>query len=150
MNNTCGITTDIFIQNWFSQIENSSRGEFYGIFKREFKLESYLLNLSPYEREVLTKFRCCNLKLPIETGRWENIPRENRLCQLCNLQNIGNEYHYLFECTYVNIERLRLKYVPAYYRNNPNIHKMKGNIAICNINHLKKLSIFLRKLIIYI
>ena len=79
---------DIFIQNWFSQIENSSRGEFYGIFKREFKLESYLLNLSPYEREVLTKFRCCNLKLPIETGRWENIPRENRLCQLCNLQNI--------------------------------------------------------------
>ena len=141
---------DIFIQNWFSQIENSSRGEFYGIFKREFKLESYLLNLSPYEREVLTKFRCCNLKLPIETGRWENIPRENSLCQLCNLQNIGNEYHYLFECTNVNIERLRLKYVPAYYRNNPNIHKMKGMIAICNINLLKKLSIFLRKLIIYI
>ena len=141
---------DIFIQNWFSQIENSSRGEFYGIFKREFKLESYLLNLSPYEREVLNKLRCCNLKLPIETGRWENIPRENRLCQLCNLQNIGNEYHYLFECTNVNIERLRLKYVPAYYRNNPNIHKMKGMIAICNINLLKKLSIFLRKLIIYI
>ena len=98
--------------------------------------------MSPYEREVLTKFRCCNLKLPIETGRWENIPRENRLCQLCNLQNIGNEYHYLFECTNVNIERLRLKSVPAYYRNNPNIHKMKGMIAILNINLLKKLSIF--------
>ena len=83
-------------------------------------------------------------------GRWENIPRENRLCQLCNLQNIGNEYHYLFECTHINIERLSLKYVPAYYRNNPNIHKMKGMIAICNINLLKKLSIFFRKLIIYI
>ena len=104
---------DIFIKNWFSQLENSSQGEFYGIFKRECKLESYLLNLSPYEREVLTKFRC-NLKLPIETGRWENNPRENRLCQLCNLQNIGNEYHYVFECINVNIEILRLKYVPAY------------------------------------
>ena len=54
---------DIFIQNWFSQIENSSRCEFYGIFKREFKLESHLLNLSPYEREVLTKFRCYRYKL---------------------------------------------------------------------------------------
>ena len=112
---------DIFIQNWFSQIENSSRCEFYGVFKREFKLESYLLNLSPYEREVLTKSRCCNLKLPIETGRWESIPRDNRLCQLCNLQNIGNEYNYLFECNTV---------------------KMKGMISICNINLMKKFSFF--------
>jgi hypothetical protein len=24
--------TDKYIQNWFNQIENSSRGEFYGIF----------------------------------------------------------------------------------------------------------------------
>ena len=31
-------------------------------------LESYLLDLSPYERDVLTKFRCCNLNLPTETG----------------------------------------------------------------------------------
>jgi hypothetical protein len=26
--------TDQYIQNWFNQIENSSRGEFYGIFKK--------------------------------------------------------------------------------------------------------------------
>jgi hypothetical protein len=30
--------TDQYIQNWFNQIENSSRGEFYGIFKNEFNL----------------------------------------------------------------------------------------------------------------
>ena len=130
-----------------NEIENSSQGDFYGVFKRVFKLESYLLNLSPYEREVVTKLRCCNLNLPIETGRWENIPRENRLCQLCNLQNIGNEYHYLFECTNVDFERLRLKFVPAYYRKNPNIHKMKGMIAISNINLLKRLSVFCESLL---
>ena len=28
-------------------------------------------------------FRTCNTKLPIETGRWNNIVRENRLCQQC-------------------------------------------------------------------
>ena len=31
--------TDQYIQNWFNQIENSSRGEFYGIVKNEFNLE---------------------------------------------------------------------------------------------------------------
>jgi hypothetical protein len=37
--------TDQYIQNWFNQIENSSRGEFYGIFKNEFNLDKYLLKL---------------------------------------------------------------------------------------------------------
>jgi hypothetical protein len=40
--------TDQYIQNWFNQIENSSRGEFYGIFKNEFNLENYLLKLHIY------------------------------------------------------------------------------------------------------
>jgi hypothetical protein len=34
---------DQYIQHWFQQINSSSRGEFYGIFKTEFKLESYLI-----------------------------------------------------------------------------------------------------------
>ena len=80
---------------------------------------------------------------------WEWIVVRSKVS---DLQNIGNEYHYLFECPNVNIDslRLRLKYVPAYYRNNLNIHNMKCFIAICYINLLKKLSVFLRKLIIYI
>jgi hypothetical protein len=59
--------TDQYIQNWFNQIENSSRGEFYGIFKNEFNLDKYLLKLLPHERNMKTKFRCNNIKLPIET-----------------------------------------------------------------------------------
>jgi hypothetical protein len=34
--------TDQYIQNCFNQIENSSRGEFYGIFKNEFNLEKII------------------------------------------------------------------------------------------------------------
>jgi hypothetical protein len=48
--------TDQYIQNWFNQIENSSRGEFYGKFKNEFNLEKYLLKLLPHERNMITKF----------------------------------------------------------------------------------------------
>jgi hypothetical protein len=40
------------------------------------------LKLLPHERNMITKFRCNNIKLPIETGRWSNIPREERICHL--------------------------------------------------------------------
>jgi hypothetical protein len=34
---------DQYIQHWLQQINSSSRGEFYGIFKTEFKLEPHLI-----------------------------------------------------------------------------------------------------------
>ena len=37
--------------------------------------------------------------LPIETGRWQNLDREKRYCNLCNCSKLGDEYHYIFECT---------------------------------------------------
>jgi hypothetical protein len=36
---------DQFIQKWFSDVMNSSRGEFYSIFKKKIELEKYLLRL---------------------------------------------------------------------------------------------------------
>ena len=39
---------DQFIQVWFSDIENSSRGQFYAIFKTEFCYENYLSTLSEF------------------------------------------------------------------------------------------------------
>jgi hypothetical protein len=65
---------------WYNLIATSSRGNLYG----QFKLENYLLKLSPNERALITKLRCCNLKIPVETGRWVNIPREERICHLCS------------------------------------------------------------------
>jgi hypothetical protein len=43
------------------------------LFKNEFQLESYLLKLTQGERINITKFRCSNIKFPIETGRWAGI-----------------------------------------------------------------------------
>ena len=98
---------DQFIQHWFSQINNTSRGEFYSLFKNEFQLESYLLKLTQGERINITKFRCSNIKFPIETGRWAGIPKENRTCDLCK-SGIGNEFHFLFKCEHPEIKELRL------------------------------------------
>jgi hypothetical protein len=69
-----------FTQQWFTDIENSSRGEFYSIFKFEFGFEKYLSKLSVKNRINLSKFRSSNMKFPIETGRWQNIARNDRMC----------------------------------------------------------------------
>ena len=76
---------DQYIQKWFSDINNSSRGEYYSKFKTEFKLENYLLRLNAVYRNYIYKLRTSNIKFPIETGRWVGIPRDERLCNPCNL-----------------------------------------------------------------
>ena len=55
---------------------------------------------------------CCNIKLPIETERWSNTPREEHICHLCHV-GLGTEYHFLFECTTGDVQRHR--FIPIYY-----------------------------------
>jgi hypothetical protein len=38
--------TDQFVSSWYNDIENSSRGQFYGSFKKDFGLENYLVRLN--------------------------------------------------------------------------------------------------------
>jgi hypothetical protein len=44
----------------------------------ECKYEEYLNILEIKYAILLCRFRTTNNKFPIETGRWQNIPRENR------------------------------------------------------------------------
>jgi hypothetical protein len=44
----------------------------------------------------------------VEKGRWSNIPRENRYCELCQKNQIRDEYHYIFECTNLSEKRTSL------------------------------------------
>ena len=37
--------------------------------------------------------------LEIESGRYKNITREERICKYCNLSEIGDEYHFFLKCT---------------------------------------------------
>ena len=44
------------------------------------------------------KLRISSHKLKIETGRYENIPRDEMLCSLCNCNRIEDETHFLLDC----------------------------------------------------
>ena len=47
-------------------------------------------------RQLFTKFR---VSLEIESGRYKNITREERICKNCNLNEIGDEYYFFLKCT---------------------------------------------------
>jgi hypothetical protein len=45
--------------------------------------------------QLLTKIRSGTLKLNVETGRYQNIVRENRTCISCNMNVLEDEYHFI-------------------------------------------------------
>jgi hypothetical protein len=73
-------------------------------------MEPYLTRLTEVHRNFIIKLRVNNIKIPIETSRWRNINREDRICQKCSLTLIGDEFHYLFVCNCHDILELRNKY----------------------------------------
>ena len=68
-------------------------------FKTEYKAEPYLFLIkNPTIRRTFTQFRISNHKLQIEYGRYQNIPREERTCKLCNSGEVEDEFHLSFSC----------------------------------------------------
>ena len=55
-------------------------------------------------RKVLSKFRCSDHTLSIEVGRHKGLEVEQRLCKMCQLNLVEDEFHFLAICpAYDNI-----------------------------------------------
>ena len=94
---------DCDIQEWTASKFNISKLRYYNMYKTVFEIEPYLLSkMSRKHKKVLAKFRMANHVLEIEKGRHNNVPIEDRLCQICGIMSnriaIECEYHVLFEC----------------------------------------------------
>ena len=73
--------------------------------KFDIQQEDYLSSVPLEKRRWLTKFHGSNSDLRIETGRWQNIPRQARVCNMCNNGNVEDEFHALVQCQAYNKER---------------------------------------------
>ena len=59
----------------------------------------------------MSKFRLSNHKLPIEKLRYDNVKREDRLCEICNLNTVGSENHYMLCCQNNKIRTIRENFI---------------------------------------
>ena len=119
----------------------SSKGKNYNVYKDSIQLEPYILAL-PYKLYInMIRFRTGNHKLPIEIGRWNNVDIDDRKCNLCTSNLIGNEFHYLLQCLYFKQDRLIM--IPACYWERPNILKYRNILCSNNETCLVNLSKFM-------
>ena len=135
---------DMFHQQWHSNISEMSSCTLYRMFKSECKLEKYLLNLNKPEQINLCKFRCRDTKLPVVVlgYSFQNIAYSDRLCTLCNLNEVGDEYHYIMKCSF--FQNSRERYINNDIWRNPDYYKFSSLFKSNDMGILRNLARFVK------
>jgi len=92
----------------------SSMLTLYHHFKDRFEYENYL-DIVPFDiRYSLLRLRVSSHSLRIQTERYGNdrLPRNERICVYCDLNDIDDELHLLLKCPCLN--NLRQTFIPRY------------------------------------
>ena len=135
---------DIFMQDWHSRLENSTRSRFF-IHIANFQYQTYLDKVSVVKyRKSLSQLRLSSHRLEIEIGRWakpNKIPLDDRKCKLCN--SLEDECHFVLECPLY--AALRKQLIDKYFWKRPSMLKLVELFTTENVKILKKLSIFVEK-----
>ena len=67
-------------------------------------LEDYLIHTNDLNnRFSISKLRLSSHKLRIETGRYDKLEVEKRLCENC--KQVDDEFHFIIDCSLYNNER---------------------------------------------
>ena len=87
------------VERWEQDIHSQSKLRFYRLFKNVYEVEKYVsINLTISQRSILSQLRYGILPLKVETGRYSNMPVEDRICQFCETNEVETELHFLFDC----------------------------------------------------
>jgi hypothetical protein len=75
-------------------------------------------------------------------GRYNNTPRESRLCLCCNMNVVENQYHFVLVCP--AYRSVRTHFLQTYYCSWPNIYKLEHLLKAANKNLTIKLYKYLK------
>ena len=134
---------DQFKQSWSSDLQLSSKGRNYSLFKDNTDQEYYIRSIEKANANVLLKFRMSNTNFPVEVGRWRQSYSDlsNRKCTF-GCSDVGDEYHYLLVCKHFTRKRKTL--IPQYYFKHPSILKYKEIMTTHDMDILKNLCLYLK------
>ena len=115
-----------YLEKWKEELnrETAIRGRgrnklrTYRPFKKKYCTE-YMGRIPAKHRSALSKFRCGVAPLRLETGRYEGLEPDDRICLQCN-SGVESEEHVLLQCSLYDDLRFRLfqeieSVVPGFY-----------------------------------
>ena len=135
---------DSSIQVWQSQVDEHPQCLNYRMFKREWGMSPYLTVLPQPQRTWLSEFRTRCHNLPVCQNKFAkpDAPAQPKLrfCSLCNLNEIGDEFHYIFKCRAFAAKRMQL--IQPYFVRRPNVLKFQELFESSDPDVLMKLAKF--------
>lgn len=136
--------TDMFIQEGHGYFENSPKCTMYKHLCYNFEVQEYLTKPIPTVYvQFISKYRLSSHQLEIERGRFYNIHRNERVCKLCSLSQIEDEFHFILICPFY--KEIRKLYVKKYYYEKPSVFKLIQLLSTKNIKELCNLGKYLYK-----
>ena len=114
---------DCFIQSNVSSIERSPSLFLVSKLKERFENENYLDLLSCNLRVFLYRIRTSShsLRIQTETFSCHTVPRNERICLVCNIGEIEDEFQFILECP--QYDSIRKKYIRKCFYLRPNMIK---------------------------
>jgi len=89
---------ETYIEKWKNTLHSKPKLRTYVQIKDTYEIESYVKYVnSRKERSIMAQFRCGVLPLAIETGRYRNVPSNERFCFNCKTL-VESELHFLLHC----------------------------------------------------
>ena len=99
VNRYIGIMKNKYVSCWNQTLQQSHKLSFYCTIKDYYSPSPYLvLTRKNPSIKALVRFRISSHQLRIKTGRYENIPRNERICHFCTSNKIEDENHFLLDC----------------------------------------------------
>ena len=128
------------IDNYTAQgltfFENSSKCNLY-------QYMQFYLNrpVNSIYKTCITRYRIHSHVLNIESGRYFNIVRNERICTMCNIKAVEDEYHFILECD--RYTDSICKYIKKYYYRNPSTFKLIQLLSVRNVKELNNIGKYL-------
>ncbi len=97
-------------------------------------------------RILITRLSTSNNKSPINIVRYKGLNREERSCNTCNANVIGDEFHVILECTNEEIVRLREMCIPSYYTLRPTHFRYAALMQNSRIENSKNFVLFFKSI----
>ena len=132
---------DQYFQSWYSAVNTTSKLETLKCLNKVLNFEKYFTCIKiDSHRVALTRFGCSAHKLMIEEGRHRNVERNYRFCQICNINVIEDEYHFLLVCP--AYRDIRINTLPKYFCSWPSKQKFVKLVSETQAATLKKIGKF--------